>query len=125
MEGMRLFVSLLPDEDTIGKLVKIQDKMKKNGIRGRYTDPYNLHMTLLFIGEYGDPDQVMDILEEIPFEPFTLKLSCLMKMRDLYVCAFEENKALETYVKKLHKAFSDHGVPLWIVQFLRYPAADL
>lgn len=111
MEGMRLFVSLLPDEDTIGKLVKIQDKMKKNGIRGRYTDPFNLHMTLLFIGEYGNPDQIMDILEEIPFEPFTLKLSSLMKMRDLYVCAFEENKALETYVKKLHKAFSDHGVP--------------
>ena len=108
---MRLFVALLPDEDTIGKLVKIQEKMKKSGIRGRYTDPFNLHMTLVFIGEYGDPERIMDLLEEIPFDPFTLKFSSLMKMRDLYVCAFEENKALETYVKKLHKAFSDHGIP--------------
>lgn len=111
MGMMRMFIAFLPDEQTLDCLVSIQNDMRKSGIRGRYTDPYNLHMTLVFIGEYKDPDRVMEILEEIPFEPYSMKLSCVMRFHDLYVCAFEENRELTAYVKRLHKAFSDHGIP--------------
>ncbi len=77
---MRLFTAVLPDESFRQELETIQGEMKKKGIRGRYTDPFNLHLTLVFIGEYGNPDGVMDILEEIPFEPSVLTKNSLRKI---------------------------------------------
>lgn len=108
---MRLFTAVLPDESFRQELETIQAQMKKKGIRGRYTDPFNLHLTLVFIGEYGNPDDVMDVLEEIPFEPSVLTAQRIEKLRDMYVLAFEENEKMTAYVRRIHRAFSEAGIP--------------
>lgn len=35
----------------------------------------NLHLTLAFIGEYNDPDHVLDAMEQVQFAPFLLRIS--------------------------------------------------
>lgn len=92
-------------------LIRMQDELKERGIRGRYTDPFNLHVTLAFIGEYGDPDAIMDILEETDFEPEPLRLISIEQMRDLLIGRMEDNAALSTYVKRLRRALGDHHIP--------------
>lgn len=108
---MRLFIAILPDEAMRQTLTGLQNALQDLDVRGRYTDPYNLHLTLAFIGEYGNPDQILDVMEEIPMEPFSLTLKEAERFHDLYVCTPEENRALETYVRRLRRALSEHDIP--------------
>ena len=108
---MRLFLAILPDDSLRQTLLNIQNDMKKQGIRGRYTDPFNLHMTLLFIGEYGDPGRVNDLLEDIPFAPFEIRLSGIVRMRDLYLCTLQESREAETLARRLRRTLAGHDIP--------------
>ena len=80
---MRLFIAILPDETMRQSLAGLQQAMKEKGIRGRYTDPFNMHVTLAFIGDY-QPEPVMDVLTELPFEPMELVPEGILRLRDLY-----------------------------------------
>ena len=71
---MRLFLAILPDEEFRNSLLEMQRDMKRHGIRGSYTPPENLHLTLAFLGEYQDPDGVMDALNTVPLSPFSIRL---------------------------------------------------
>ena len=64
---MRLFIAILPSDEMKEALIDIQNKMYDHDIRGYYTTEENLHLTLAFIGEYGDPEKIMDILSQIEF----------------------------------------------------------
>lgn len=108
---MRLFTAILPDEAEMQALRTIQDEMKKQGFYGRFTDLYNLHMTLIFIGEYDDPDEVLDLMEEIPFEHVQLKPKEIRKLNDLYALIFEEDQNLNAYVRKLKRKLEENGIP--------------
>jgi 2'-5' RNA ligase len=48
---MRLFVAVNFDTETKGRIIAIQDKIKKQAARGNFSRPENLHLTLVFIGE--------------------------------------------------------------------------
>ena len=80
---MRLFLAAMPDDSFRLTLEQLQKELKDAGIKGRYTDPFNLHLTLAFIGEYGDPDHIMDVIEEIPFEPVFLKPEKISLLGDI------------------------------------------
>ena len=54
-------------------LLSIQEQLKQNNVHGNYTKPENLHLTLAFIGEYGDPDYVLDTLSLVRFRPFEIR----------------------------------------------------
>ena len=108
---MRIFTAILPDEEIRQALASLQEELQHSGIRGRFTDPYNLHMTLSFIGEYGNPDAVMDVLEEISFEPVCLHLETVEKWNDLLVCTFRKNDVLENNVRRLRRALAENGIP--------------
>ncbi len=108
---MRLFLALLPDEHMIAALTDIQNELKRTGVKGRYTDPFNLHMTLAYIGEYGDAERVIDVLEETDFEPFEITLKQTGAFRDLIHCTCEENEELNHYVKLLRRRLSENNIP--------------
>ncbi|MBO4395511.1 MAG: RNA 2',3'-cyclic phosphodiesterase [Eubacterium sp.] len=108
---MRLFVALRFDDETIDRLLELQEAMKNAGIEGRYVPRENLHMTLLFIGEYKNPDDILDLMEEIRFKPFHVRMEHIEKYRDLYTVAFSVNNELEAYVRRLRRALGDGGVP--------------
>lgn len=53
---------------------ELQEDMKAQGVTGRYTSRENLHLTLAFIGEYPDPEDVREAISEVPFTQFDLAL---------------------------------------------------
>lgn len=108
---MRLFTAVLPDDAYRQELESIQDMMKEYGAAGRYTESANLHLTLVFIGEYGNPDRIMDILRDIPAEPVSLKPLRIEKLHDMYILRFAENAELNTIVKRIRRAFAENGIP--------------
>ena len=55
-------------------LTELQKQMKEKSITGNYTNCRNLHLTLAFIGEYDDPQKVINALEQISFDPFRISL---------------------------------------------------
>lgn len=72
---MRLFIAIRP-ADEIGKiLVRTQDDLFRHGVRGSLLPRENLHMTLNFIGEYPDPDQVLDAMDNAEFSAFPIALN--------------------------------------------------
>ncbi len=108
---MRLFVAAAFEDDVVDSLVLLQEELKKGGVSGRFTARENLHMTLAFIGEYGDPDGVMDVIEEVPFAPVTVRPKGLMLLRDMYILRFEDTPGLEAYVRRLRRAFAGADIP--------------
>ena len=106
---MSPFIILSPEIKE--ELVRFQSDLKGSGLNGRYVPAENLHLTLAFIGEYPDPDEVLDILAEVPFTPFDLTLGEAGQFRDLYWCGIGNAKGLEAYVRRLRRALAEHGIP--------------
>ena len=63
---MRLFIAINLDDNIRDALAEMQESMRRQGVRGNYTKIENLHLTLAFIGEYGDPDAVNEALASVP-----------------------------------------------------------
>ena len=72
---MRLFIALNFGKELLDAITGVQAEMRKLGIRGNYTKPANLHLTLAFIGEYNDPAKVTRAIRSVQFEPFKLTLA--------------------------------------------------
>ncbi|MBO4395970.1 MAG: RNA 2',3'-cyclic phosphodiesterase [Eubacterium sp.] len=108
---MRLFLALRFDDDTVDELIRLQKTMGDAGIEGHFVPQENLHMTLLFIGEYKNTDDILDLMEEIRFKPFHVQMNHIEKYRDLYTVVFSVNNELDAYVRRLRRTLGDGGVP--------------
>ena len=108
---MRLFIAINLDDKFRDALVEMQESMRRQGIRGNYTRMENLHLTLAFIGECGDPDTVNEVLASIPLEPFRLALRGYGSFGNLYWAGLEDNDKLSAYVKRLRRALAEKGIP--------------
>ena len=80
---MRLFIAIPMDETMAKALLQTQEIFRMQGIKGNYTPRENMHLTLAFIGEYGDPDEVMDALENVSFRSFRIRLNQIGTFGDL------------------------------------------
>ena len=101
---MRLFISIQLNEEMRDALTQIQYSMQRQSVRGNFTREENLHLTLAFIGEYPDPYDVKDIINQIEFDDFAIKLEGLGS----FGSGSEELKAL---AKQLRRALADVGIP--------------
>ncbi|MBQ1446481.1 MAG: RNA 2',3'-cyclic phosphodiesterase [Solobacterium sp.] len=108
---MRLFLAVLPDEQARDALVEVQNRMWEAGLRGNYDIRDNLHITLAYIGEYPDPDGILDLLEEIQRDRFVLVLQGIGVFRKLYWCGVRENDALQALTADIRHRLSDAGIP--------------
>lgn len=108
---MRLFLAILPDEKMRTALINTQERLRKKGLKGRYTPEWNLHLTLAFIGEYQDPDAVMDAVQSVSMEPFSIRMDGYGRFDATVWAGIAENEELSAYVKKLRRAMSSSGIP--------------
>ena len=108
---MRLFIAINFDRSVLEALTDLQESLKQAGIRGRYTPSDNMHMTLAFNGEYNDPDEILEIMDQIPFRSFTMKLGGVEHFRDMYFARIDDCRELNNYVRRLRRALSDRGIP--------------
>lgn len=108
---MRLFIAIEFDNTILSSLKIVQGNLKKCGLNGKYTREENLHLTLAFIGEYGNPDKVLAALEELDFKEFTIEIDGIGNFGDLYWAGLKDNPYLVSLVKSLRKKLSDYEIP--------------
>ena len=108
---MRLFISLNFDANTVESFCNLQSMLRDNGVEGNFTKPQNLHMTLAFIGEYGKPDDVLDVMEEVPFRYIPICFSDVYVHREMVLVSIAHNLGLESYVRRLRRSLAEKGIP--------------
>ena len=102
----------------LDSLVEIQDDLMRSGVKGNYTPRENLHMTLAFIGDYDDPEQIEEVMKKVPLRSFSVKLSGFRSFRDMFFAELEENENLRDYVKRLRAALLEEEIPFDRKKFL-------
>ena len=108
---MRLFIAIQFEENIKEALTEFQDSLKKRGVTGNYTRRENLHLTLAFIGDHGDPNEVLDAMEKVDFTPMEISLEGVGTFGDLFWAGLADNPQLESCVKRLRHALSEQGIP--------------
>lgn len=108
---MRLFIALNFDNKVLNAIEDLQSELKDCGIDGHYTKRENLHLTLVFIGEYGNPEDVLDVIRSVPFKAVSLQFDGLQHFRDMYFARLCENSELTAYVRRLRRALAENEIP--------------
>ncbi|MBR0207874.1 MAG: RNA 2',3'-cyclic phosphodiesterase [Oscillospiraceae bacterium] len=108
---MRLFIAILLDKNVRDGLRGMQNELRRRGVEGNYTRAENLHLTLAFIGEYPNPDAVLDAMALARFEPFALRLGGAGSFGDTWWAGLEANEELDALVRRLRRALADKGIP--------------
>lgn len=108
---MRLFIAINFDENILKALTGFQRELKDLGVRGNFSKRENLHITLAFIGEYNDPDKVLEAMAQVTFDPFDIILEGVGNFGDIFWAGLSENKDLAGYVKRLRKELELYGIP--------------
>ena len=70
---MRIFIAIRFTEAFKEPIFEAQDALRDNGVRGNFTLPENLHLTLAFIGETDKVDDIKAAVKEVFFVPFEIK----------------------------------------------------
>ena len=108
---MRLFIAIQLSDAMKDALTAVQEEMYDHGVRGNFTTRENMHLTLAFIGEYPDKDQVLDALSSVSFSAFSISLKGLGCFRDLWWAGMEESAPLTAVVRRIRRALAGHDIP--------------
>ena len=108
---MRLFIALQLNSEMKKALIDLQDRMQRLGVRGNFTKPENLHLTLAFIGEYPDPEDVIDVLETIRVQPFQISLEGIGSFGNLWWAGLSGSDELKNLAKRLRRGLAEAGIP--------------
>ncbi len=108
---MRLFIAIELNDRMRDALTGAQTELRRRGMRGSFTPRENLHLTLAFLGEYPDPDAVLDVMETVEFEPFPLQLKGFGRFGDLWWAGLSDSGALSACVRRLRRALAEAGIP--------------
>ena len=115
---MRLFIAIQFEENILNALTAFQNDMRCMGVTGNYTKRENLHLTLAFIGDYGNPDEVLDTMEQVEFKPIDVELEGVGSFGELFWAGIKNNPRLEGYVRRLHRQLSENDIPYGNKRFL-------
>ena len=108
---MRLFIAINLSDALEDALSAAQNEMYDQGVRGNFTPRENMHLTLAFIGEYPDKEQVMDALSSVTFSSFTISLSGMGCFRDLWWAGMDESAPLAAVVRRIRRALAENSIP--------------
>lgn len=106
---MRLFIALNFNNEVKAQIKDIINSFKSNSIQGRFVNEEHMHITVEFLGEIEKSrvDLIKDILAELEFKAFTLRLTNVgyFKRQDgnVYWLGIERNDTLSNVHKKLHQ----------------------
>ena len=108
---MRLFIAIELEPNIKNALLKIQGDMKKAGVTGNFTAIDNTHITLAFIGDYPNPDYVLQAMENVSFEPFNITLDGFGCFGDLWWAGLDNSDELRAVVRSLRHFLSNAEIP--------------
>lgn len=118
VRAVRLFIAVQLSEEMRDAICNVQSDLLRRGVRGNYTPRENMHLTLAFIGEYSDPEQVLEVVLGVPFGPFELRLDGIGCFGDLWWAGLKPSAGLQGYVRQLRHALAEAGIPFDRKRFL-------
>ena len=108
---MRLFIAIKLSSQIKEELINAQNVMYGHGVRGNFTPEENMHLTLAFIGDYPDPQPVLDALSDVEFTPFDISLDGVGCFCDLWWVGIKESIPLQSVVRRIRRALAEHSIP--------------
>ena len=108
---MRLFLAISIIGAMQDSLLKLQQHWRDIGVRGHFVPAENMHLTLAFIGEYSNPNVVMDAISAVSFKPFTIQLDGAGTFHDALWTGIVPNDSLSACVRQLRRALAKQGIP--------------
>ena len=108
---MRLFIAILFDKEILDAFTDFQQELQALGVSGNYTKRENLHITLAFIGEYNDPEAVLEAMERSAFRPMEIALDGVGSFGEIFWAGLKENPALAAYAKRLRRELAESDIP--------------
>ena len=108
---MRLFIAVSFSKDLENTVIKVIQRLKYAGVKGRYVPARNLHMTLAFLGEVTDASAVEEAIRRISWRPFELKLTGIGNFGSLVWLGMDGGKALPALAEKIREALDGAGIP--------------
>ncbi len=108
---MRLFIAIQFEKNVLNALTDFQDSLRSQGVTGNYTKKENLHITLAFIGDYGNHNEVLDAMKQLDFRSIKIGLNGGGSFGDLFWVGLADNGQLFGYVRRLRRALTEQGIP--------------
>ena len=108
---MRLFIAIQLNDEMKDALQGMQDYMRSRGVKGNYTKRDNLHLTLAFIGEFDDPDAVLEVIKRAGLRPFDIALSGTGSFTSLWWAGMDGGMALQSFARRLRRELDNAGIP--------------
>ena len=108
---MRLFIAVDLADNMKKALVGTLHELKKQGITGSYVPVQNLHLTLAFLGEVKDPDEVIKVMDSLQAESSRLSFDGFGNFGDTWWVGIKANQKLKKYASDLRKALQEADLP--------------
>jgi 2'-5' RNA ligase len=111
---LRLFAALPLGEEGVRDLKAYRRDLEKLGVRGNFTRPENLHITLAFLGELPEWESAAEALDTVEAEPGLLlldRLDTFGKGGILGLCPTEDGP-VRTVAEKAERALRSAGFAL-------------
>jgi RNA 2',3'-cyclic 3'-phosphodiesterase len=112
---MRLFYAMNFNSDVKRQLIDIQNQLRAQTLRGNFSLPDNLHLTLAFIGEVTSDraGPLRQIAQSFQVTPFDMTLREIGRFRrdggDIIWIGIEDNKDLTAIYNKLSEQITRAG----------------
>lgn len=110
---MRIFIAIRFTEAFKYSILDAQDGLREYGVRGNYTQPENLHLTLAFIGETERGAEIKAAVDAVKFEPFVIrtgKLGCFNGRSRVLWLGIEGEDKVKTIAQQLRRNLDKCGI---------------
>lgn len=110
---MRIFIAIRFTEAFKYSILDAQDGLREYGVRGNYTQPENLHLTLAFIGETERVTEIKAAVDAVKFEPFVIrtgKLGCFNGRSRVLWLGIEGEDKVKTIAQQLRRNLDKCGI---------------
>lgn len=110
---MRIFIAIRFTEAFKASILDVQEGLKEQGVRGNFTRPENLHLTLVFIGETDRIDDIKTAVASVRFDPFVIttgQLGCFNGRSRVLWMGIQGKEKMKTLALRLRKALDERGI---------------
>ena len=114
---MRLFIGVMMSDPMKKALIDVLHELKGQGINASFVPAANFHMTMAFIGETNQLEEVKAVMSSLPVEKARLSFSDFGFFDDTFWIGIKGNQKIKKYAADLRKALKDAGLPCDMAKF--------
>jgi len=107
---MRIFIAVCLTKAWKDSAVSGMEELHRQGVRGTFTRPDNLHLTLAFIGETSHLKEIQAAVQEVSVSPFEISPGKLGRFRDILWLGITGEQEMQRLARALRQSLTAHGI---------------